>query len=66
MRQSMTLVWRFYLKQIVGHSEADELGAGTHCNNGASMGKLYSEISKMRYDRKALDDLKDQWKLLKL
>jgi hypothetical protein len=30
------------------------------------MGKLYSEISKMRYDRKALDDLKDQWKLLKL
>jgi len=55
-----------YLKQIVGHSEADELGAGTHYNKGASMEKLYSEIGKVGYDSKALDDLKDGWRLLKL
>ena len=50
----------------MGHSEADELGAGTHYNKGASMDKLFSEIGRVRYDSKALDDLKDQWKLLKL
>ena len=55
-----------YLKQLVGHSEEDELGSGTHYNSGASMLKLFSEIEKVRYDSKALYDLKDGWRLLKL
>ena len=55
-----------FLKQLVGHSEEDELGSGTHYNKGASMPKLFSEIEKVRYDSKALYDLKDGWRVLKL
>ena len=55
-----------FLKQLIGHSEEEELGAGTHYNSGASMLKLLSEIGKLRYDSKALAHLKDDWRLLKL